>query len=311
MVGEMNYSSNIPQEAIQNAEREILNYMNQNKDGYFARSLLYVRRLTNPNVRKDIVRRVDLAASEDGISQAKLMASGTVPDITKTKKKDNVHQVWFIADSVLCDEAALQLDPSAWNGDVAAAMLECRRRENYTAINGSTAHNLLGIVGAARANPNGKITAAASSGVNVANKGNWYGTEDNAVMEPYSDLLEGVSKVSTEFSRSSLSLLGHPLDLKGLYEKDELRKDYASQIGPLFGRKEGDTSFIIACDYVPRGFVYIVPNSMDAAELVIAVDYALDANYPREKGKQVYGEVGGYIAFEFHNPRAIVEVEVA
>ena len=77
----MNYASDIPQEAIINAEREIVAYLDANKDTAFARQLLFVRRLQNPFTRKDIVRRVDLTESEDGISNAKIVAPGTVQTI--------------------------------------------------------------------------------------------------------------------------------------------------------------------------------------------------------------------------------------
>ena len=310
MVGEMNYASDIPQEAILNAEREITAYLDTNKDTAFARQLLFVRRLQNPFTRKDIVRRVDLTESEDGISNAKIVAPGTVPDITKTRKKEYTHQIWFIGDAVLADEAALEMDPSVWNGDVSASMLECTRRESYIAINGSTNHGITGIVGAARANPNGKITAAASSGANVGNNGAWDGSETNAVMDPFDDLLEGVFKVGTEFPRSSLKLLGHPLDLKGLYKKNDLDHSPAEQVGPLFGRPEGDVSFIVPCDYVPRGYLYIVSGSQNCAEFVVAREYYMDANFPRTHGKQRYGEVGGYFGFEFHNTKGLVEIQV-
>jgi hypothetical protein len=310
MSGELNFGASVPQEAITQAQREILLYQQVNKDGYFSRILLQTRTTTNPNIRKDIVRRVDATAAKDGISTAKITAGGAVPDIVGTKKKEDVHQIYFISDAVLMNEALLEVDPSAWNSDVRVAMMECQRRENHSVINGVPALNQVGIVGSARANPRGKIVAAGASGKDDNNAGAWNGSETDHVMNPYEDLRKAVVKINPSFPSSSLYLGGRPESLSLLLQEDDLGKRYVDKIGPLFGRVDRSLDFMVACDYFPADAVYVISKNMNAAELVIAEDYNIDANYPRQPGKNRYAEIGGWIGIEFHNNQGFVEVAI-
>jgi hypothetical protein len=49
---------------------------------------------------------------------------------------------------------------------------------------------------------------------------------------------------------------------------------------------------------------------MNAGEIVIAQDYDVDADYPRQKGKNRYAEIGGWIGFEIHDPTGFVQVAI-
>lgn len=310
MVGELNWGAGLPMEIITNMRKSIEEFQNVNIDGYIARNALYVRTLDNPNIRRDVVRRVDMAAAPDGISRAQISAGGTIPDEITTGAKEDIHPIWWIADAVIMNEAEINVDPTRWDLDVRVAMLECQRRENWTAINGDAAHNITGIVAAAQANPRGSIVASGASGNQQNNSGAWDGTEDGGKMDPYEDLRLATGMVNPEFPRSSLNLLGRAESLNYLWSKNEFRETYVSEIAGLFGRADGSTDFLIPCDYVPANTVYVVAKHMNAGEIVIAQDYDVDADYPRQKGKNRYAEIGGWVGFEIHDPSGFVQVAI-
>lgn len=309
MVGELNFGAGIPQEVITNMQKEILLFQQKNKDGYIARTVIDIRPL-GANIRKDVIFKVDKTAASDGISVATISADSSIPDVVGTKGKDVVYPVWRIADAILMGESEIALNPARWNSNVRVAMQECLRRENYTAINGDATRDIIGIVGAAQANPLGSIVASGGSGKTVNNAGAWDGSETDAIMDPYDDLRKATGKINPEFPRSSLFLGGRPEYLNYLWQKNELRETYISEIAGLFGRADGSTDFLVPCDYFPENCVYVISKNMNAAELTLAQDYNVDANYPREKGQNRYAEIGGWLGFNFYDYRGFVQVAI-
>ncbi len=304
MVGELNYGAGIPQEVVQQMQKTILVYQQMYKDNYVGRTLIQQRPNVGSNIRKDIVRKIDKNKAQDGISTARISLGGTSPDIVKTKGKDVMHQIYRIDAALLMNEAEIALDPSRWNADTSVAMLECMRRENYTIINGNDTWGITGIVGAAQANSRGSITSS-------TNKGAWAGTETDAVMNPYKDILTALGYIDPQV-RGTFYLGGRPAYLDYLLEEDDLGKVWADKIGTrLFGRSQNDVSWMVKSDYFPANKVYLVSKSMLGAELLIPEDYSVDANYPREKGQQVYAEVGGWIGLEIHNNDFAVEIDIS
>jgi len=197
MVGEMNYGSSIPLEQVLNIQKTIEIFRAKYKDGYVGRSLIDQRPGVARTVRKDIVRKIDKSAANDGISTARISMGGTSPDIVGSKGKDILHSIYRIDAAIQRNEAELSLDPNLWSRDTSIAMLECLRRENYTIINGDTATGIVGLVGAATANSRGSITSGTNAGA-------WDGSETDKVMDPYDDL------------RRELALARPPLsDLRG------------------------------------------------------------------------------------------------
>lgn len=303
MTGEMNYASSIPIEQILNIQKTIELFRAKYKDGYIGRSLIDQRPGVARTVRKDIVRKIDKTAADDGISTARISLGGTAPDLVGSKGKDVLHSIYRIDAAIQRNEAEIELDPSLWTRDTSIAMMECLRRENYTIINGDTATGIEGLVGASAKNSRGSVTSA-------TNAGSWDGAETDAVMDPYSDLLDALEFVDPNLV-GQLYLAGRPAYLNYLLQEDDLGKVYSDKIGTrIMGRQATDTSWMIKSDYFPANYVYLICKSMEAAELVIPEDYNVDANYPREKGQNVYAEVGGWIGIEFHNYDFIVPIGI-
>jgi hypothetical protein len=303
MVGEMNYTSSIPLEQILSIQKTIEMFRAKYKDGYIGRALIDQRPGVARTVRKDIVRKIDKPKPQDSISTAKISLGGTSPDLVTTKGKDVLHSIYRIDAAIQRNEAELSLDPSLWNRDTTVAMMECLRRENYTIINGDATFGIVGLVGASALNTRGSITAG-------TNAGSWDGAETNAVMEPYDDIRKALEYLDPNLI-GELRLAGRPAYLNYLLQEDDLGKVFADKIGTrLMGKPPGDFSWMIKSDYFPANYVYLIQKSAEAAELLIPEDYNVDANYPREKGQNVYAEIGGWLGIEIHNPDFIVPIAI-
>jgi hypothetical protein len=303
MVGEMNYGSSIPLEQILNIQKTIEIFRAKYKDGYIGRSLIDQRPGVARTVRKDIVRKIDKTAANDGISTARISLGGTSPDIVGSKGKDVLHSIYRIDAAIQRNEAELELDPAIWTRDTSMAMLECLRRENYTIINGDSTTGIVGLTGAASANSRGSITAGTNAGA-------WDGSEVDKVMDPYDDLRKALEYLDPNLV-GPLYLAGRPAYLNYLLQEDDLGKVFSDKIGTrLMGKQATDLSWMIKSDYFPANTVYLVQKSMEAAELIIPEDYNVDANYPREKGQNVYAEIGGWIGIEIHNNDFIVPIAI-
>jgi hypothetical protein len=310
MTLELNYGAGIPQEVVMQMQKTILIFKEQYKDGYIGRTLVEQRPNVSPQIRKDLVRKIDKSKANDGISAARISLGGTKPDVVGTKAKDVLWQIYRIDDALFMNEAEIGQDPSRWNTNTSVAMMECLRRENYTIINGDATLGITGLTGIADANARGSIVASAGSGVTKDNKGAWDGSETNAVMDPYSDLLSAFGKINPDLVGQAY-LGGRPDYMNYLLEEDDLGKMWADKIGPrLFGRPVGDMSWMVKSDYFPADYVYLVLKSAMAAELVIPEDYNVDSNYPRQPGQNQYAEIGGWIGLETHYTDFVVKIQI-
>ena len=310
MTLDMNFGSSIPQEVVQNMQKTILDFQARYKDGYIGRSLIEQRPGVPPKVRKDIVRHVDKTTPQDGISTARISLGGTSPDIVGSKAKDKMFSIYRIDDAIQRNEDEVELDPSLWTRDTSLAMLECLRRENYT-INGDATLGITGLTGAATANSLGSIVASGGDGsATINNNGAWAGTETDKVMDPYDDFRAALNFIDPDLV-GTLYAAGRPAYMNYLLQEDDLGKIFADKIGPrIFGRPAGDNSWMVKSDYFPANTVYLVLRSMEAAELVIPEDYNVDANYPRQKGQNIYAEIGGWIGIELHTNDFIVSLAI-
>lgn len=310
MALDMNYGSSIPQEVVQNMQKTILDFQARYKDGYIGRSLIEQRPGVPPKVRKDIVRHIDKTTPQDGVSTARISLGGTSPDIVGSKAKDKMFSIYRIDNAIQRNEDEVELDSSLWTRDTSLAMLECLRRENYTIINGDATLGITGLIGAATANSLGSIVASGASGTQVNNNGAWDGSETDKVMDPYDDLRAALNFVDPDLI-GTYYLAGRPAYMNYLLQEDDLGKIFADKIGPrIFGRPAGDNSWMVKSDYFPANTVYLVLKSMEAAELVIPEDYNVDANYPRQKGQNIYAEIGGWIGIELHTNDFIVPLAI-
>jgi hypothetical protein len=311
MVLDLNFGSSIPQEVVQNMQKTILDFQQRYKDGYIGRQLIEQRPGVPPKIRKDVVRHVDKTTPQDGISHARISLGGTSPDIVGSKGKDKLFQIYRIDDAIQRNEDEIALDPALWTRDTSISMMECLRRENYTIINGDATWGITGLVGAASANSLGSIVASGGDGsTTIDNNGAWAGTETDKVMDPYDDIRAALNFIDPDLI-GSLLLAGRPAYMNYLLQEDDLGKIYADKIGPrIFGKAAGDNSWMVKSDYFPANYVYLVLKSMEAAELVIPEDYNVDANYPRQKGQNVYAEIGGWIGIELHTNDFIVPIAI-
>jgi hypothetical protein len=284
-------------------QKTILDFQARYKDGYIGRQLIEQRPGVARTVRKDIVRHIDKTTPQDGISTARISLGGTTPDIVGGKAKDKMFSIYRIDAAIQRNEAEVELDPSLWNRDTSMAMMECIRRENYTIINGDATLGITGLVGASSANSLGSITSG-------TNNGAWDGSETDKVMDPYDDLRQALNYIDPDLI-GSLYLAGRPAYMNYLLQEDDLGKIFADKIGPrIFGRPAGDNTWMVKSDYFPANYVYLVLKSMEAAELVIPEDYNVDSNYPREKGQNIYAEIGGWMGIELHTNDFIVPIAI-
>ncbi len=303
MVGELSFGASIPQEVILSMQKTILDYKQRYKDGYIGRLLVDQRPGVAANVRKDVVRHIDKTKAQDGVSAARLSLGGTTPDKVGSKGKDKLFPIYRIDVSIQRNEAELELNPGLWTQDTSIAMMECMRKENYVIINGDDTFGIDGLVDMATANSLGSID-------NTENKGAWDSSEADAVMNPYKDILTAMGYIDPNL-QGTLYLAGRPAYLNYLLEEDDLGKVWADKIGTrLFGRPQNDVSWMVKSDYFPANTVYLILKSPEAAELVIPEDYNVDANYPREKGQNVYAEIGGWIGIEAHNNESVVAIAI-
>jgi hypothetical protein len=299
----LNYGAGIPQEVVTSMQKTLLLYQAKYKDGYIGRQIIDQRPNVPSTVRKDIVRKIDKTAANDGVSTARISAGGTMPDIVGSKGKDVLHQVYRIDNAILMNEAEITLDPSGWSRNVALAMLECQRRENYTIINGQTNLGIVGLVGASALNSRGSITAG-------TNNGAWDGSEVDKVMDPYDDIRKALEYLDPNLS-GPMMLAGRPAYLNYLLQEDDLGKVFSDKIGTrLMGKQATDLSWMVKSDYFPANYVYLIMKSMEAAELIIPEDYNVDANYPRQPGQNQYAEIGGWFGIEVHNNDFIVPIAI-
>lgn len=310
MTLDLNFGSSIPQEVVQSMQKTILDFQARYKDGYIGRQLIEQRPGVARTVRKDIVRHIDKTAPQDGVSTARISLGGTTPDIVGSKAKDKMFSIYRIDAAIQRNEAEVELDASLWNRDTSLAMLECLRRENYTIINGDATLGITGLVGASSANSLGSVVASGASGTQVNNNGAWDGSETDKVMDPYDDIRAALNFIDPDLV-GSLLLAGRPTYMNYLLQEDDLGKIYADKIGPrIFGKAAGDNSWMVKSDYFPANYVYLVLKSMEAAELVIPEDYNVDSNYPREKGQNIYAEIGGWLGIELHTNDFIVPIAI-
>lgn len=311
MVPDNNYGSSIPQEVVQQMQKTILDFQQRYKDGYIGRQLIEQRPGVAPYVRKDIVRHIDKTTPQDGISAARISLGGTSPNLVSNKAKDKAFSIYRIDAAIMRNEDEVALDPSLWNRDTSLAMMDCIRRENYTIINGDSTLGITGLVGASAANSLGSIVASGGDGSStINNNGAWAGTETDKVMDPYDDFRAALNFIDPDLV-GTLYAAGRPAYMNYLLQEDDLGKIFADKIGPrIFGRPAGDNSWIVKSDYFPANYVYLIMKSMEAAELLIPEDYNVDSNYPREKGQNIYAEIGGWIGIEIHNNDFIVPIAI-
>jgi len=279
---------------IEEWTRYIADYVKRYEDNMTARNIMDVRKV-GEDVAIDVVETIGDAGVE-----ASIVAKGAVPESMGLTAAKVDHNIFQISVGFQVSAKDLQLDPSQQKRKIDLGMRLIHRKEDDLMLNGSTNHNITGLITAARANSNGKITAA-------TNAGKWAGETGTDI---YDDINEAMDKIDSEFEAAYL--VGNKSDIKYLNRMDSERKPYHTDISGLFGKKPGDTSWIWKTSHLTAGYVYLVPKDFMAGEFVVSENPKIDPLYNGGlgPGKNYYFELGGWCVPEFHNNDAFVEIAV-
>ena len=275
-------------------ERRIATYVKRYEDNMTARNVLEPR-----NVGKDVAIDVVETFKDAGV-EASIVAKGAVPQSIGLEASSVDHNIFQISVGFNVSKKDMALDPSAQNRKIDLAMRLIHRKEDDLMLNGSTANNITGLVGAAQANTNGKITAA-------TNAGKWSGETGTDI---YDDINEAMDLMDAEFEATYL--VGNKSALKYLNRMDSERKPYRKDVAGLFGKPENDTSWMWRTAHLPATAVYLVPKDFMAAEFVVSENPEIDPLYNGGlgPGKNYAFELGGWCIPEFHNNDAFVEINI-
>jgi len=298
---EMYYASFIPKEFVTAWVREINEYERQYKNTLFARNYL-----PNRDVGKNIdVDSVTYYNSPD--RRAQFIAKGSIPEPFSTRVRTAKHEIYQIAEAFVINERDLQKPEGAAmkTKDVDIAIRNIHKTEDYTAINGD-GMDLIGIVGAARQNSYGKITA---SGGKYNNNGAWDGSDDSR--DIYEDINLACSLMDPMFKPAYL--LVNRQGRAYLNAMDSERRPFWKDIAGLFGKSEADSpdTWVIESQYVPEGYAYVIPYDPQAAEFVISEDIDIKDDYPKQPGGNYWIEITEWVnPCEIHVPDAFVEIQI-
>lgn len=273
-------------------EKVIPEWVDEHKQNLTARNILH-RRDVGADVTIDVVEKYDKTGQG-----AQITAKGAVPKtfgLTTKSENFTIHQ---IATGFNINVKDLKTNPAAKSRLVEIALAEIHEKEDDVCLNGSAAHNITGVVGAAEANANGKITAA-------TNKGAWAGETGTDI---FTDVADGISLLDSKYKPSFL--VGNSKDIRYLYHKDSERNMYYEDMGILFGlTNPKDTSWIWASDYIARGKVYIVSKDTMAADFVVSEDPGI-VTYALAPGQNYPIEVYSWSETEIYANEAFVEIAI-
>lgn len=275
-------------------EREIVSYVEKNKDNMTSRNVLAGR-----DVGADIA--IDVVTNYDRTGPgAQITAKGAVPKSMGVKSDDTKHDIYQISTGFHISEKDLKLDPKSKNRLIDIALRDIHRKEDDMALNGVTAINLNGIADAAAANSNGTITASTNAGA-------WSGETGTDI---YDDINTALGLMDDEFE--PVYLIGKRTDLLNINRMDSERTPYWKSIAPLFNMKESDRSWMWVTNHLPAGKVYMVPKDFMAGEMVVSENVSIAPLYNggMGPGRNYYFEIGEWVVPEFHNNDAFVEIEI-
>lgn len=275
---------------VEEWEREIALYVEKYKDNMAARNVLPVRNV-GEDVGIDVIQKYDRTGPG-----ASVVAKGSVPDTMGVTATSVKHEVFQIATGFYINAKDLKMDPKTKNRLVDIAMRDLHRAEDDFALNGNSQLNVNGIVDAAQANSNGKITTS-------TNKGAWSGETGTDI---YDDINTAISLMDGDFEPAYL--VGNRTDLLYLNRVDSERQPYYKTVAGLFGKtNENDKSWMWMTNHITAGKVYVVPKDFMAGEFVVAENPHI-VEYPMMPGQNYYFEVVEWVVPEMHQNDAFVEI---
>jgi hypothetical protein len=284
---------------VENWEKVIENWADENKDNLTARNILNYRKV-DENVQIDVVQTIDRTGPG-----AQITAKGAVPKSMGTSVTNEKYEIFQISTLLNLSQKDLGAAPSLKNRMVEIALDDIHRAEDDLALNGNTPLNIPGIVPAARLNSNGKITQAASSGINTGNKGKWTG---EAGTDIYDDVNTAIGKLGSNYKPAFL--VGNSKDIRLLFRLDSERQQYYKTMSILFGKKDpDDVSWIWETDILPRNYVYVVCKNTKVADFVVSENPGV-TTYPLAPGKVFPIEIGGWSVPEIFDNDGFVEIQI-
>ena len=283
----------IPERFVEVWDAEIALYVEKYKDNMVARQILE-QRTVGEEVQIDVVQKFDRTGPG-----AQITAKGDAPDSMGLSNKTVKHEVYQIATGFHINRKDLKSDPQTKNLLVDIAMRDIHRAEDDFALNGSSTHNVNGIVAAAVLNSNGKITAS-------TNKGKWSGETGTDI---YDDINSAIALMDDDFDPAFL--VGCRSDMLNLNRMDSERQPYYQTISGLFGKKdEKDKSWMVMTNHLTAGKVYVIPKDFMAGELVIAENAHIIDDYPMQPGQNFWVELTSWVVPEMHQNDAFVEIAI-
>ena len=284
---------------VENWEKVIENWADENKDNLTARNIINYRKV-DASIQIDVVQTIDRTGPG-----AQITAKGAVPKSMGTSVTNEKYEIYQISTLLNLSQKDLGAAPSMKNRMVEIALDDIHRAEDDLALNGNTPLNIPGIVPAARLNSNGKITQAASAGINTGNKGKWTG---EAGTDIYDDVNTAIGKLGSNYKPSFL--VGNSKDIRLLFRLDSERQQYYKTMSILFGKKDpDDVSWIWETDILPRNYVYIVCKNTKVADFVVSENPGV-TTYPLAPGKVFPIEIGGWSVPEIFDNDGFVEIQI-
>lgn len=302
----MHYGSFIPEEFVTTWVRDISEYELLYDKKMFARTHLPYRDIGESN-------DYDMSTyfnSDDGLAQ--VIAKGSVPDAFTVGARTKKHEMFCIADGFVVNSRDLLKPDGATmkTQSVNIAMNKIHGKEDSLAINGDTSldPNFIGVVGAARANEYGSVTAAASSGVNTGNCGAWDGSD--TARDLYEDTVNAIDKM--EQGAEPYGMLGNKHSLRWLNVINAVtERPFTEDIAPLFNKGEKDRSWMIQSQYVPDGYVFIIPKDPQAAEFVVSSEIQIKDDYAEMHGGNMWLEIKEFVnPCELHQPAFFAQIQI-
>ncbi len=284
---------------IENWEKVIDDWVDENKDNMTARNILNYRKV-DKDVQIDVVQTIDRTGPT-----AQITAKGAVPKSMGSKVTNEKYEIYQIATMFNLSQKDLGSSPSLKNRMIEIAVDDVHRAEDDLALNGNTEHNIPGIVTAARANSNGKLVATGASGNDTDNKGSWVGETGTDI---YDDVNTAIGKLGSNYKPAFL--VGNSKDIRLLYRMDSERQQYFKTMSILFGKKDpDDVSWIWESDHLAQNYVYIVCKNTKVADFVVSENPDITA-YPLAPGKNYPIEIGGWSVPEIYDNDGFVEIQI-
>ena len=274
-------------------------WVDEHKQNLTARNIIH-RRDVGADVTIDVVETYDKTGQG-----AQITAKGTPPDtfgVKTTSEKFEIHQIGTMFNINAKD---LKVSPDAKARLVEIALSEIHEKEDDIALNGSSAHNITGIIAAAQANTNGKIVASGAAGSDINNKGKWAGETGTDI---FTDVADAIGFLDSKYKPSFL--VGNSMDMRYLFHKDSERNMYFEDMGILFGKTNPkDTDWIWQTDHIARGKVYVVCKDTMAADFVVSEDPGI-VTYALAPGQNYPIEVYSWSETEIYANEGFVEIAI-